>query len=236
MLNCIIVEDELPAQKILQKFIEDTSSIQLKKTCNNAFEAFEEISQKNTDLVFLDINMPKLSGINFLKSLNNPPMVIFTTAYAEYAVEGFELNALDYLLKPFSYERFLKAVQKATEQKHLQLKQTEIVSANIAETGKDYIYVRSDKKDYRVLFKEIVFIEACGDYLKLQFEDKILLVNDTMKNFQSKLPSDQFIRIHKSYIIQSEIIEYIEGNQVAIRKYKLPVGAVYKDVLAQLRN
>ncbi len=230
-MNCIIVEDELPAQKILIKYISDTKLLNLKRTCNSAIEAFEEISRGDIDLMFLDINLPTLSGTNFLKSLSKPPMVIFTTAYAEYAVEGFELDAVDYLLKPFAYVRFLKAVNKAWIQFNLQGKINDSIEKNTEQQHSEHLFVRSEKKDYRIVFDDLLYIEACGDYVKLHLKDKRLMINETMKSFHQKLPERSFLRIHKSYIIQIACIDYLEGNMVRIDGIDLPVGSVYKEPL-----
>ena len=170
--------------------------------------------------------MPKLSGINFYKSLNQKPMVVFTTAYPEFAVEGFELDATDYLLKPFSFERFVKAVNKVKEKSIYQ-----------TDTDEKYILLKADRKVYKVDFSEILFFEALGDYVKAHLQDKVLIVTTTLKKLMEELPSSAFMRTHKSYIIAKSKIEYLEGNQIQLPQHKIPIGQSYREeVLKKLES
>ena len=207
--KCIIVEDEPLAQNILKKYIADHPSLELVATCTDALEAQLILNKQPVHLIFLDINLPKLSGINFIKSLLQSPLIIFTTAYPEFAVEGFELNAVDYLLKPFSFERFLKAVNKVIEKlNNSPFPKKEEIDA--------YIFFKSDKKIHKVDLESIHYIEAVGDYMKVVTDSGQLLINETMKNLQEELPARSFIRVHKSFIISRSRIRYIEGNYIQV--------------------
>ena len=224
--KCIIVEDEPLAQNILKKYIADHPSLELVATCTDALEAQLILNKQSIHLIFLDINLPKLSGINFLKSLLQSPLIIFTTAYPEFAVEGFELNAVDYLLKPFSFERFLKAVNKVIEKlNNFSLPKKEEIDA--------FIFFKSDKKIHKVDLESIHYIEAVGDYMKVITDSGQLLINETMKNLQEELPARSFIRVHKSFIISRNRIKFIEGNYIQVENKSIPIGATYRnDVLA----
>ena len=216
-LRSLIVEDEPPAQEVLSGYIRDCGQLELVKICPDALAALDLLRQEPIDLIFLDINLPRLSGLNFLKTLDRPPMVIFTTAYPEYAVEGFEANAVDYLVKPFSFERFLKAVNKAIEKAR-------------------YSQNQADKKLYNVLLSEILYIEATGDYLKVFYADKHLVVHGTINGFLEKFPRGEFIRVHKSFIISVNQINYIEGNQIRIGSMFIPIGRSYKEEVERRLN
>ncbi len=219
-INCIIVDDEPVSQDILKKYVEDTPTLKLMKVCNNAFEASEALMQYQIDLIFLDINMPKLSGMKFYKSLNNPPYVIFTTAYPEFAAEGFEVDAIDYLLKPFPFDRFLKAVNRAIDR---------IAKPNTNSTSEEFILLKADKKLHRINLSDISFLEAMGDYVKVFYNDSFILVHDTLQRLLDQLPEKDFIRIHKSYVISISNISYVEGNQVKIGDHEIPIGQTYRD-------
>ena len=230
LYNCIIVEDEPLAQNVLKKYIGEHPTLELIAVCNNALEAQSILTQQNIDLIFLDINLPKLSGINFIKTLLRPPLVIFTTAYPEFAVEGFELNAVDYLLKPFSFERFLKAVNKAFEK---------LNTTNQSNDGNKtaFIFLKADKKIHKVDLDSIHFIEAIGDYMKVVTDTGQLIINETMKKLQEELPVKSFIRVHKSFIISRNKIRFIEGNYVQVEDKSIPIGATYRnEVLASIEK
>lgn len=220
-IKCLIVDDEPLSQDVLKKYISDSPMLELVKTCFDAFEANEAMQESSIQLVFLDINMPKLSGVRFIKTLNNPPLVIFTTAYPEYAIEGFEVDAIDYLVKPFPYERFLKAVNKAIEKINLcQLK-------NTANTG--FLLLKSDKKVYKVNCDDIFYLQSFGDYVKVYTSEKCIVVHEKFKNMEEQLPGNKFMRVHKSYIIALDKIRYIEGNQVKIEDELIPIGLSYRE-------
>lgn len=223
--TCVVIEDEPLAQNILKKYIEDHPSLELVAICADAMEAQTILTRQTVQLLFLDINLPKLSGINFIKTLIHPPLVIFTTAYPEFAVEGFELNAIDYLLKPFSFERFLKAVNKAIEK----INSSVIPSQKNEPPVPSFVFLKSDKKIHKINLDSIFYIEAVGDYMKVITESGQLLVNETMKKMLEDFPANKFIRVHKSFIVAINRIRYIEGNFIHIAEKDIPIGATYSD-------
>ena len=220
-LNCLIVEDEPLAQNVLKNYIPAHPALQLVGICNDAMEAQVVLHEQEIDLIFLDINLPMLSGINFLKTLSTKPMVIFTTAYPEFAVEGFELDAVDYLLKPFSLERFLKAVNKALQSKRS--------GQPMEEKGDEFISLRADKKVFRVFIPDILHLEAMGDYVRVTTGNNSYLVNDSLRDLLSELPPQQFIRVHKSYAVARNKISFLEGNYIRVGDRDIPIGATYRE-------
>ncbi|GJM32275.1 MAG: DNA-binding response regulator [Saprospiraceae bacterium] len=239
MINVIIVDDEPLAQDVLETYIEKISDLNLVMKCNNALEANEALKNNDIDLMFLDIQMPQITGTDFLKTLKNPPVVIFTTAYPNYALEGFELNALDYLLKPISLERFMKAVNKAQEQIELQQKEGGSPSGK-EEEEVDYIFVKADKKLVKVNYKDILYIEGLKDYVIIRMDASRVITLQTMKSLEDKLPSQLFRRIHRSFIVNIDRIDAIVGNMVEIveknQAKHLPIGKNYRDDLLELIN
>lgn len=237
MINVIIVDDEPLAQDVLETYIEKIPELKLVRKCSNAFEANDALKNHDIDLMFLDIQMPQLTGIDFLRSVANPPLVIFTTAYANYALEGFELNAIDYLLKPISVDRFMKAVNKAIDQIELQ-RRDQAGTGDTAEAGPDYIFVKADKKLVRVNFDDIVYIEGLKDYVIIRMESARVITLQTMKSLEDKLPQDKFKRIHRSYIVNLERIDAVVGNMVEVTEKgqakHLPVGKNYREELQQI--
>jgi DNA-binding LytR/AlgR family response regulator len=222
----MIVEDEPASQDILKQYISDYPQLKLMATCNNAIEANEQLLVNPVDLLFLDITMPKISGLDFYRSLSEPPQVIFTTAYPEYAVDGFEVNAVDYLVKPFPFERFLKAVNKFQDQ-----------AKTLATPSPDFILLQADKKMHRINYSDILFVEAMGDYVKVNTRDKTIVVHQTLQKMQNEMPGDKFFRVHKSYLISLQRIDYIEGNMVIINKVQIPIGQTYRtDFIAMLQK
>ena len=222
-INCLIVDDEPLSQDVLKDFVDACPELKLSGICSNALEAGNTIKQEKIDLLFLDINMPLLSGISFIKGLANPPLVVFVTAYPEFALEGFEVDAVDYLLKPVSFERFRKAVNRVVDR--LESRQ------NVLNNEQNHILLRADKKNYLVNFDEIIYLEGMGDYVKFVLEDKKLMVHGTMKDFLSQLPETLFQRIHKSYAINLKKVNYIEGNQVKLSLASIPLSLSYREVL-----
>ncbi|HLF33339.1 MAG TPA: LytTR family DNA-binding domain-containing protein [Cyclobacteriaceae bacterium] len=222
-LSCMIVDDEPLSQDVLKKYIGDIPGLRLTACCFNALDAAQALRESPVDLIFLDINMPKLSGINLLKSMDNPPMVIFTTAYPQYAVEGFDLDAVDYLLKPISFERFMKAVNKAFEQNSRN-------SETKSSFSEGFMTIKSDKKFFKINFSDILFFQAYGDFVKVHLTDKVLVTAGTLKNLEQILPP-QFMRVHKSYILSIQRIKYIEGNRVFIEQSEIPLGPGMRDIL-----
>ncbi len=232
MINVLIVDDEPLAQEVLETHVLRMPELNLVRKCSNALEAKEALEEHSIDLMFLDIQMPQVTGVEFLKSLENPPLVIFTTAYSNYAVEGFELNALDYLLKPVSFDRFSKAVEKAKEQIALR-KAAEPEPADV-----DHIYVKSDKKLIRVKYSDIIYIEGLKDYVIIRMDTGRIITLQTMKSLEEKLPSKIFRRVHRSFIVSIDKIHAIEGNMIEVSEKgqakHLPIGKNYRDELLDL--
>lgn len=236
-MNVIIVDDEPLALDVLETYIDKIPELNLVQRCNNALEANEALNNHDVDLMFLDIQMPQLTGTEFLKTLAKPPLVIFTTAYANYAVEGFELNAIDYLLKPISLERFMKAVNKANEQMDLQKGSP---TGSGGEDDPDFIFVKADKKLIKIKYSDIIYIEGLKDYVIIRQETGRVITLQTMKSLESKLPANLFKRIHRSYIVNLDRIEAIMGNMVEVKEKNqakhLPVGKNYREELLEIVN
>ncbi len=240
-MNVIIVDDEPLAQDVLETYIERIPDLDLVAKCSNAFEANEALKNHDIDLMFLDIQMPQLTGMDFLRTLPDPPLVVFTTAYSEYAIEGFELDALDYLLKPIAFDRFAKAVNRAKEQLDLQTSApaTDTV-AEIDHTEEDFIFVKADKKLIKVNFADVLYIEGLKDYVIIRLENSRIITLQTMKSLEKKLPEKIFKRIHRSYIINIDRVEAVMGNMIEITekgaKKHLPIGKNYRSELQDLVN
>lgn len=235
MARVIIVDDEPLALDVLETYIEKLPSLELVARCDNAIEAFDILSKEQVDIMFLDIQMPQLTGIEFLKSLSNPPLVIFTTAYPNYAIEGYELNIMDYLLKPISFERFMKGVNKALAQLELQTETKEISPAESKEES-DFIFVKADKKLIKINYRDILYIEGLKDYVIIKLPTSRVITLQTMKSLEAKLPSTIFKRIHRSYIANLDRIDAVIGNMVEIEKKHLPIGKNYRDELLEIVN
>ncbi len=212
-IRCLIIDDEPSSQNVLKSFIQKIDYLEYVDVCNNALEALEFLKSNVIDLLFLDINMPHLSGIDFYKSLKNPPKVIFTTAYSAFALEGFELVAVDYLLKPFSFERFLKAVSKVKD---------------LNDNNIEFVFIKSDKKIHQLKIDDIYFIEGLGDYIKVHLKNNFLITYKPLKLMYNSLPKSTFIQVHKSYIVNKNKLDYIEGNVANINSNKIPLGEKYK--------
>ncbi len=240
MINVIIVDDEPLALDVLETYIDKIPDLNLVKKCSNALEANAALNENDIDLMFLDIQMPQLTGIDFLRTLAKPPKVIFTTAYANYAVEGFELNAVDYLLKPISLDRFMKAVNKALEQISLEKKDAPAVAASSDGEGEDYIFVKADKKLIKVNYSDIVYIEGLKDYVIIRMNNSRIITLQTMKSLEQKLPVSSFKRIHRSYIVNIQKIQAVQGNMVEVieknQAKHLPIGKNYREELLQIIN
>ncbi len=240
-MNVLIVDDEPLAIDVLETYIDQVSDLNIVAKCTNALEANEVLRKEQIDLLFLDIQMPQITGIDFLKSLSNPPMVIFTTAYSNYALEGFDLNALDYLLKPISLDRFMKAVNKALEQYDLTHKSGGNGSSDTSEAGgEDFFFVKADKKLVKVKYDDILYIEGLKDYVIIRMREGRVITLQTMKSLEEKLPAQQFKRIHRSYIVSLDKINAIVGNMVEVTEKgqtkTLPVGKNYRDELLAIVN
>ena len=230
--NCLIVDDEHLARTLLENYLAKIPFLDLSGKCKNPLEAMKIMKEQKIDILFLDIQMPEITGIEFLKTLTDPPVVILTTAYQEYALESYQLDVTDYLLKPFSLERLVKAVNKAV--KLLELKNSagqKSVAEQIQETEKNFLNIKVDHKIKRVSYDEIQFIEGMKEYLAVYTKSEKFITLDSLKNFEEKLPSNKFIRIHKSYIVSIDKISSLDGNQVNINNKLLPIGKSYKTEL-----
>jgi len=222
-INCLIIDDEPVARDILQAYCAHLPLLQVAAAAGDALEAKALLLQHTVDLIFVDINMPVLDGISFIKTLKKPPQVIFTTAYKEYALDAFDLAACDYLLKPFSLERFIMAVDKALERMRTP-------APAVHETNEPaFFFIRTDRKIYRVLYEELLYAEACGNYTRVVTTQHTLLPNMPFSSFEALLPDTLFIRVHRSFIISKAKITLIEGNRVFINGVEIPIGSAYKD-------
>jgi len=227
-INCMVVDDEPIAREIMISHIENTVGLKLVKSCMNASEAYEGLHQHNVDLIFLDILMPVITGTDFLRSLRRTPLVIFTTAYHQYAVEGFELNSVDYLLKPITYDRFYQAIQKVNERMAYKIGQVQQPAPNLLV---DYIFIKQDTKLVRVNYGQIKYIQAEKDYSSVYLDDKRLFASMHLKLFEDILPKSKFMRVHRSYVVNLSMIKSIKGNMMELDGIELPIGANYKEEL-----
>lgn len=234
-MNCIAIDDEPLALDIITEFCSGLSYINLIGTFTNASDAAKIMNSIDIDLVFLDIHMPKINGIDFLRSLYSPPLVIFTTAYKEHAFLGFEYDAVDYLVKPFGSDRFTKAVNKAYKLMILK-KHTDIVPKERHSGTGGFIMVKVEYSTVRIDIDDIMYIEGLKDYVKIYTTTKIVLTKTTMKNIADKLPSDRFLRVHKSFVVALEKIEMIENYRIVIGKVRIPVGDSYKSGFTEVIN
>ncbi len=229
-ITCVVIDDEALARKLLTTYIEKIPYLELKGVFKNPIEAMPLVQTQTIDVLFLDIQMPQISGINFLKTLVQRPLVVFTTAYEKYAIEGFNLDVVDYLLKPFAFERFLQAVQKVTHR--LSTVNASITAPIQTSTPtKNHILVKSEHRIHRLRYEDILYIQSMQAYVAYHTSKERILSLNTMKKLEEVLPKDQFIRIHKSYIIAKEKVELLEGNQVIIQDTKLPIGASYREMV-----
>ncbi len=217
-MNCIIIEDEPAAQSLLEQHIARCPGLTCTAIFRDAFSAQEFVDSHPVDLMFLDINLPEMSGVSFLRSLVHPPLVIFTTAYLQYAIDGFDLEIVDFLLKPFSFERFNKAVNKAKER----------FNQKVAPAVPEIISVRSDRRIYRINVDDIRFIETCGDYVAIHYSDKKLIVHGTLKNWEEKLKGFSFMKVHRTTIVNLQKIDHIEGNVIVTGLDKLPLAEPFR--------
>lgn len=222
-ISCLIIDDESPARRVVAKYLQDVGGFNVLAECKNAFEAREAIELHNPDLIFLDINMPKLSGLQFLATMSHPPLAIITTAYREYALEGFELNVVDYLHKPFSLERFMKALEKVRERMSTPTSRPESRTDN-----DEYIFIKHEGEMLRLDLKHIQYIEAVGDYAQFVTRQNSYITHLSMKKATDLLGVRNFIRVHKSYIINPIHITTISGNTIFIHKKGIPLGATYR--------
>lgn len=222
-MNCIIVEDEPAAQSVLVTYFSHCHDLHCLGNFGDAFSALDFLNENKVDLIFLDVNLPEMSGISMVRSMTHPPLVIFTTAYPHYAVDGFDLEAVDFLLKPFSFERFHKAVEKARNK----------FNSHVQQLLPPKISLKSGKKIYQVSPDDIHFIEACGDYVTIFCTGKKLVVHGTMKTWEEKLKSNAFLKVHRTVIVNLSKIDHLDGNQIHIGEHKLPVSELVKETLLE---
>lgn len=224
MMKYLIIDDEHIAHKIIMEYCEMLPHMQLQRNCYSALEALEYLNTHQVDLIFLDLNMPKLKGFDFLKTLTNPPKVIVTTAYSEFAIDGYELNIIDYLLKPFRFERFLKAVNKVVDS-NTKVKKS-IPETN--ETPTKRIFLRQNKSHIQIELDAILYIEASGNYTKIITKIEIITIRDKISDILESLPTNDFIQVHKSFAVATQYINKIDGNRIHIQDYIIPIGKLYK--------
>lgn len=228
-MKVLIVDDEPIAQDILETYIARMPGLQLVGKCRNALEAFSAINKQPIDLLLLDINMPEVLGVDFVRSLKSPPLVIFTTAYSEYAIESYELNAVDYLLKPISFERFQKAIQKAMDAVH--------PSAVPEKSADNTVFIKADNKLVRIDLNQLLYAESLRDYIQLYTTDGKMLIHCTMKSLEETLaPYSSFLRVQKSYIVNIASITEVDGNTIHIKEHSISIGNTYKEQVLAVLN
>ncbi|MBB5635231.1 DNA-binding LytR/AlgR family response regulator [Pedobacter cryoconitis] len=225
-IKCLIIDDEPLARETIEDYISKIPNLELIASCKHVFDALEHMQSDSVDLLFSDIHMPEVNGIDFIRSLQNPPYVIFISAYPNYAVDGFDLDALDYIVKPFPFERFLRAVNKASKIIYQKGKISDVPK-------NQHLFVKDGHKLHRVMFDEICYVEGMKDYVKLVLKDRTIVTHLTMKRIEDQLPEDKFIRIQKSFIIKKDEIKSFNGNEIDLYtlKEKIPIGKLYKDAL-----
>lgn len=225
MMTCIIIEDEIPAQKIIKNYLSKLPNVELQGVFNAAIQANTFLRSNTVDLVFLDINLPDISGIDFIKTIKNPPAIIMTTAYPDYAVSSFELETIvDYLVKPFSFDRFLKAINKAKERVDKFINPSE-------ENNQETLFLNVDKTLHKIVLANILYIESDRNYVTIITKDKKLSYIDSLKNWNVKLSEENFIQVHKSFIINRNYVDKIAGNEIYVQGNRIPIGRTYKQEL-----
>jgi len=237
MIKYIIVDDEPLAHELIEGFCDILPHLHLEQNCYDAMEAMQFLNNNQVDLMFLDLNMPKLSGFDFLRTLSNPPKVIVTTAYKEFALDGYELDIADYLLKPFSFERLLKAVNKAIgDNTQSSANSGHNDNSNSSQATNRRFFVKGDKKYHQVNSENIIFIEAYGNYTKVFFKNEMIISHEKISYYESLLGEKDFMRVHKSFIVALDKIKLIEGNRIFINDHQIPIGQTYKSLVSKLYN
>ena len=227
-LNCLIIDDEPIARKGLEEYVQEIGFLHCVASCENALKAVSYLNEQKIDLIYLDIQMPKMSGIDFLKSLKNPPLTIITTAYSDYALEGYTLDVIDYLVKPITFQRFLKASQKALE--FFQLKSK---AENSNAPAVDYFFVRCERKFEKVFFSEVSYIEGMQNYAVIHTVDRKLITYITLTSLENQLPKDQFLKVHKSFLISIPHVKAIEGDEILLEHARIPISRALRDQVVQ---
>lgn len=232
-ISCIAIDDEPLALEIIEEYIEKVPFLNLLKTFNSGLESLEFLKKEEVDLIFLDIQMDDLTGFQFLRVLNNPPSIIFTTAFENYALDGFEWGAIDYLLKPISFERFVRACDKVTQR----LYPNQSVEVTIPNHREDYIFIKTGYSLQKVCFKDILYIEGQRDYLKIVTSDEGVMTLQSFKDISTLLPADTFVRTHKSYMVSMDHIDKIENNRILIGDTRIPISETYSSLFySHLKN
>lgn len=222
MISCVIIEDEPLAAKLMASYIEKIEELELLGQFENPFEAWSFLQREEVDLIFLDIQMPELNGIQLAKLIGQRSSIIFTTAYPDYAVDGFEVQALDYLVKPISLQRFLRAVDRYKENKKVSEPKTQNSEAT-------YLFVKTEYRHQKIDFDDILYLKGMGDYVSIHTRKGRIMTLENMKSFESSLPSDRFMRVHKSYLIALDKIDFVERNKIKIDQEMIPIGATYQE-------
>lgn len=226
-IKCVIADDEQLARQLLKSYVDKLPQLELVAMCKNAVEVLSVLQDNTVDLLLLDIQMPDLTGIDLLKTVQYPPKVIFTTAYKEYALEGFELNVVDYMLKPIAFDRFVRGVNKVQELLNHNANRPYSKSEDVTVQSKDYISIKADHKLYKLNFSDIIYIEGMREYVAFHTNDNKILTLESLRNLEDTLP-EHFMRVHKSFIVNKDKIQSLSGNQIEIKGINIPVGKSYK--------
>lgn len=227
-LNCLIIDDEPLARKGLVEYVQEIDFLNCVAACEDAVRASVFLNEQKIDLIYLDIHMPKVSGIDFIKTLNNPPLTILTTAFTDYALEGYALDVLDYLVKPITFDRFLKASQKAVD--YVQLKAR---AENKSDVQDDYFFVRCDSKFEKVFFRDVLYIEGLQNYAMIHIPGRKLITYITLTSLENQLPKEQFLKVHKSYLVSIPHVKAIEGNEILMEEARIPISRTLRDEVIQ---
>lgn len=230
-IQCLIVDDEPPARAIISRYIEETPTLQLAGECANALQAFALLQQQPVDLMFLDIRMPQLNGTDFLKTLKHPPKVVITTAFPEYALEGYELDVVDYLMKPITFERFLKALSKAFPSGS---SKTETTVTGDENKSAAFVYFRVDRKMVKVVLQDILYIESMKDYIKIVTDKGTYITKQSISSVEEMLPEKEFIRVHRSYIVSLYPIKTFTAELIEIGNTEIPIGKMYRNAVLKI--
>ena len=235
-IKCLVIDDEPPARDILKKYVAGVDLLQLAGECSNAVETLSFLQNNSVDLLFLDIKMPYILGTSFLRTLKNPPKVIFTTAFRKYAVEGFDLNAVDFLLKPISFERFLQAVNKVMQLNIDVAGNSNLSNDSLSDQSHPFLYFRADRKMVKVFLEDILFIESLKDYIKVVTTNKVIVSKQSISSLEEMLPKDAFVRVHRSYMIAVNKIDSYNTDSIEIGKKEIPIGRLFRHDVTRILN
>ncbi|MEP4534487.1 MAG: LytTR family DNA-binding domain-containing protein [Cyclobacteriaceae bacterium] len=224
MNSCIIIDDEAPARALISEYVKKLPHLKLLGEYKNPMDAYDVLNRSSVDIIFLDIQMPGMTGLEFIKTLSNKPKIIITTAYSEYALDGYDLDVIDYLMKPISFQRFVRAVNKCTSNYG-----TQNIVGEQKPLKRDYMLVKADRQTHKVYFKDILYIEGLKEYVSFMLENERIIALETMKSLEGELPHDSFMRIHKSFIVNTTRVKSLSGNQVQIGDKKIPIGQSYRE-------